>query len=129
MGFTASLSAWRLIELQGVSRIYRHPRILDKKITLNDYQGSIRQIVINELGREKPIFLPTNKLKRSAPKLIQRYAQRMNIENGIENIIDFFYMDTLPSWESRLVQIKLLREIFCISLIPYKQLLDFCSVR
>ena len=80
------LSAWRRIELQGVSRIYRHPKILDQKIQLKDYQQPIRQIVINELGREAPIFLLTNQLKRSAPKLIQRYAQRMIIENSIEEL-------------------------------------------
>jgi hypothetical protein len=90
------ISAWRRIELQGVSRIYRHPKILDQKITLKDYQEPIRQIVINELGREAPIFLLTNQLKRSAPKLIQRYAQRMIIENGIEDSIDF-HMDALSS--------------------------------
>jgi transposase len=91
------ISAWRRIELQGVSRIYRHPKILDKKITLKDYQGPIRQLVINDLGHEEPIFLLTNQLKRSAPKLIQRYAQRMIIENGIEDSIDFFHMDALSS--------------------------------
>ena len=91
------ISAWRRIELQGVSRIYRHPKILDQKIELKDYQQPIRQIVINELGREEPIFLLTNQLKRSAPKLIQRYAQRMIIENGIEDSIDFFHMDALSS--------------------------------
>jgi len=91
------ISAWRRIELQGVSRIYRNPKILDQKITLRDYQGSIRQIVIIDLGHEEPIFLLTNQLKRSAPKLIQRYAQRMIIENGIEDSIDFFHMDALSS--------------------------------
>jgi transposase len=91
------ISAWRRIELQGVSRIYRRPKILDQKITLKDYQQPIRQIVINELGREEPIFLLTNQLKRSAPKLITRYAQRMIIENGIEDSIDFFHMDALSS--------------------------------
>jgi transposase len=91
------LSAWRRIELQGVSRIYRHPKILDQKIELKDYQQPIRQIVINELGREEPIFLLTNQLNRSAAKLIQRYAQRMIIENGIEDSIDFFHMDALSS--------------------------------
>ena len=30
------ISAWRRIELQSVSRIYRHPRILDRKILLKD---------------------------------------------------------------------------------------------
>ena len=66
------LSAWRRIELQGVSRIYKTPRILDQKIPLRDYQGNIRQIVINDLGHEEPIFLLTNQLKRSASKLIGR---------------------------------------------------------
>ncbi|MFW6147984.1 MAG: hypothetical protein ACOC6B_06300 [Thermodesulfobacteriota bacterium] len=91
------ISAWRRIELQGVSRIYRTPRILDRKIVLNDYQGPIRQMVIADLGHEDPTFLLTNQLTRSAPKLVQRYAQRMVIENNIEDGIDFFHMDALSS--------------------------------
>jgi transposase len=91
------ISAWRRIELQGVSRIYRSPRILDRKITLNDYEGLIRQMVITDLGHEEPTFLLTNQLTRSAPKLVQRYAQRMIIENNIEDGIDFFHMDALSS--------------------------------
>ena len=91
------ISAWRRIELQGVSRIYRTPRILDRKIVLNDYEGPIRQMVIADLGHEDPTFLMTNQLTRSAPKLVQRYAQRMVIENNIEDGIDFFHMDALSS--------------------------------
>lgn len=91
------LSAWRRIELQSVSRIYKNPRILDQKIPLRNYQGKIRQLVIKDLGHEEPIFLLTNQLRRSAAKLINRYAQRMIIENRIENSIDFFYMDALSS--------------------------------
>jgi len=73
------ISAWRRIELQGVSRIYRTPQILDRKIALNDYEGPIRQMVIADLGHEDPTFLLTNQLTRSAPKLVKRYAQRMVI--------------------------------------------------
>lgn len=91
------ISAWRRIELKGVSRIYKTPLILDRKIVLNDYEGPIRQMVITELGHEDPTFLLTNKLKRSAPKLVQRYAQRMVIENNIEDGIEFFHMDALSS--------------------------------
>jgi hypothetical protein len=90
-------SAWRRIELQGVSRVYKTPRILDQKIPLKDYQGEIRQLVITDLGHEEPIFLLTNQLNRPAPKLIQRYAKRMIIENRIEDSIDFFHMDALSS--------------------------------
>jgi len=91
------MSAWRRIELQGVSRIYRTPRILNRKVILKDYEGPIRQLVVADLGHEDPTFLLTNQLTRSAPKLIKRYAQRMIIENNIEDSIDFFHMDALSS--------------------------------
>jgi len=90
-------SAWRRIELEAVSRAYRTPRILDQEITLRDYEGPIRQLVVTELGHEEPTLLLTNQLGRSAVTLIGRYAQRMLIENGIEDGIDFFHMDALSS--------------------------------
>jgi hypothetical protein len=91
------ISAWRRIELEGVSRIYKTPRILDQKIRLRDYQGPIRQLTVTDLGHEEPTLLLTNQLRRSARKLIGRYAQRMLIENTIEDGIDFFHMDALSS--------------------------------
>lgn len=91
------LSAWRRIELRGVSRMYTHPRIIDEKIHLTDYEGPIRQIIIADLGHEDPTFLLTNHLSGSAPRIIERYAKRMLIENTIEDSIDFFHMDALSS--------------------------------
>jgi hypothetical protein len=91
------LSAWRRIELTSVTREYRTPRILDQTITLSGYKGSLRQIIIADLGHEEPTFLLTNQLRRSAPQLVGRYAQRMIIENGIADGIDFFHMDALSS--------------------------------
>ena len=93
----AARSAWRRIELGGISRAYRTPRILDQRIALRDYQGLVRQIIIADLGHEQPTFVLTNQLRRSAPRLIERYAQRMIIENAIEDGIDFFHMDALSS--------------------------------
>jgi transposase len=90
-------SAWQRIELDGVSRLYKYPRILDQRITLTGYQGSLRQLVIMDLGHEEPTFLLTNQLRRSAAQLIGRYAQRMLIENAIADGIDFFHMDALSS--------------------------------
>jgi len=110
------LSAWRRIELQGVSRIYKKPRILDQKIPLRDYQGEIRQLVIIDLGHKEPIFLLTNQLKRSATKLIQRYAKRMIIENRIEDSIDFFHMDALSSAVAMKVNLDVQLSIMASSL-------------
>jgi hypothetical protein len=90
-------SAWRRIELDGVSRIYRTPRVLDRTISLKGYAGPVRQISITDLGHEEPTLLITNQLRRSSAKLVGRYAQRMLIENGIQDGVDFFHMDALSS--------------------------------
>lgn len=90
-------SSWRRINLEGVSRIYRTPRILDREITLTGYQGPVRQLTITDLGHEEPTLLITNQLRRSPVKLIERYARRMLIENGIADGVDFFHMDALSS--------------------------------
>jgi hypothetical protein len=91
------LSAWRRIELEGVSRLYKTPRILDREIALRGYEGPLRQLTILDLGHEEPTLLLTNQRTRSAAKLIGRYAQRMLIENNIADGIDFFHMDALSS--------------------------------
>lgn len=90
-------SAWRRIELAGVSRIYKTPRILDQRIQLDGYEGAIRQIAVMELGHEEPTLILTNQLRRSAAKLVERYAKRMLIENNIEDGVNFFHMDSLSS--------------------------------
>jgi hypothetical protein len=90
-------SAWRRIELEGVSRIYKTPRILDEQITLPGYDGPLPQITILDLGHEQPTLLLTNHLYRSPVKLILRYAQRMLIENNIEDSVNFFHLDALSS--------------------------------
>jgi hypothetical protein len=90
-------SAWRQIELKGVSRQYTTPRILDRRITLSDYDRPVRQVIVTDLGHEEPTILLTNQLTRKASKLVGRYAQRMIIENSIADGIDFFHMDALSS--------------------------------
>jgi len=95
--YQAPASAWRRIELEGVSRVYKTPRILDQRIRLPHYQGELRQLAILELGHEEPTLLLTNQLRRSPAKLIARYAQRMVIENQIAEGINFFHMDALSS--------------------------------
>jgi hypothetical protein len=96
---TAALpaSAWRQITLKNVTRLYRTPRILDRRITLPGYDGSLRQLTITELGHEEPTFLVTNHLTQSPARLIGRYAQRMLIENQIADGVDFFHLDALSS--------------------------------
>lgn len=109
-------SAWRRVELEGVARIYRTPRVLDQGITLDDYDGPLRQLSVTDLGHEQPTILITNQLRRGTPKLIERYAKRMLIENGIQDGVDFFHMDALSSAVAMKVNLDLQLTLMASSL-------------
>jgi hypothetical protein len=96
---TAALpaAAWRQVELKGVSRLYRAPRVLDRRVTLPGYDGPPRQLTVMGLGHAEPTLLLSNHLTPSPARLLGRYAQRMLIENRIEAGIDFFHLDALAS--------------------------------
>jgi hypothetical protein len=90
-------SAWRRITLPSLTRAFRTPKVLDERITLPGYEGTLRQISVIDLGHEEPTILLTNNTKESCPTLVTRYAQRMLIENGISEAIQFFHLDALSS--------------------------------
>src|SRR5207244_8484777 len=90
-------AAWPRSSSQDVSPTYRTPRLLDRRTALTGYDRPLRQLTVADLGHEDPTLLLTNQLNRSASRLIGRYAQRMLIENNIEDGIDFFHMDALSS--------------------------------
>ena len=83
--------------MEGISRKYKHPRILDGQIALVDYDGPLCQVIATDLGHEEPTILLTNQLTKPPAKLLGRYAKRMIIENSIADGIDFFHMDALSS--------------------------------
>jgi hypothetical protein len=90
-------SAWRTVHLDVPHRIYQTPKIIDQQVRLRDYQGMVRQLFITGLGHEEPTVLLTNDLRTSAAKRITRYAQRMSIENGLADAVDFYHLDALSS--------------------------------
>ena len=47
-----------------MSRGNTHPRIIDGRITLADYEGPLRQVTIADLGHEEPTILLTNRKPR-----------------------------------------------------------------
>jgi len=91
------LSAWRRITLPALTRTFRTPKVLDERIHLPGYEGSLRQVTVIELGHEEPTVVLTNNLRLSCPALVTRYAHRMLIENGISEAIQFFHLDALSS--------------------------------
>ncbi len=90
-------ASWQRIHLPALTRQYRSPRVMEKQVKLNNYHGPLRQIAVIELGHEEPTILLTNQFNTSVVQLITRYAQRMIIENGIAEAINFFHLDALTS--------------------------------
>ena len=94
----APAADWRRIRLYEIERCYRNPRVLESKVELTDYPGTVRQIAVKDLGHDKPTLLLTNHLPRHrAARLVERSARRMVIENCIQEAIAFFHLDALSA--------------------------------
>jgi hypothetical protein len=109
-------SAWRRITLNSLTRSFRTPRVLDERIRLKGYEGELRQVTIIDLGHEEPTVLLTNNFQSDCPALVTRYAQRMLIENGISEAIQFFHLDALSSMVGLKVDFDLQLTIMASSL-------------
>ena len=90
-------SAWQRITLPALTRLFRTPKVLDEHVQLQGYPGRLRQVTVIDLGHEEPTILLTNNEKISCTALVTRYAQRMLIENGIAEAVQFFHLDALSS--------------------------------
>ncbi|MBS1269773.1 MAG: hypothetical protein MAG794_00724 [Gammaproteobacteria bacterium] len=98
-GIHRFMATWfQQVQRIGLSRTYRTPRVFDERIRLTGYGDKlIRQLSILDLGHEQPTILITNDMRATPATLITRYAQRMLIENGIAEAIQFFHIDALSS--------------------------------
>jgi hypothetical protein len=95
--YSRPASAWQRITLPALTRLFRTPKVLDERVQLKDYPGPIRQVTVIDLGHEEPTILLTNNTKITCTALVTRYAQRMLIENGIAEAVQFFHLDALSS--------------------------------
>ncbi|MGH8895166.1 MAG: hypothetical protein ACRDWY_17965, partial [Actinomycetes bacterium] len=94
---TLPRSAWRTVELDVPHRKFKTPRVVDQRVTISDYKGALRQLLIRDLGHDEPTILLTNDTTSSLKSIITRYAQRMLIENGLADAVSFFHLDALSS--------------------------------
>lgn len=95
--YSRPASAWQRITLSALTRLFRTPKVLDETVQLPNYPGTLRQVTVLDLGHEEPTILLTNNKKMTCPALVTRYAQRMLIENGIAEAVQFFHLDALSS--------------------------------
>lgn len=107
---------WQRIQLPALTRQFRTPRVLDTRVTLKGYAAPLRQLAITDLGHEEPTILLTNQMHASLVHLITRYAQRVLIDNGIADAINFFHLDALSSMVGLKVDLDLQLTLMAASL-------------
>jgi hypothetical protein len=108
----APAGAWRRVKIDAPHRKFRHPKVLDEIIQMgNDYTEPLRQICARDLGHDEPTVVLTNDTHSTAATVIQRYALRMLIENGIEDQVHFFHVDALSSAVAMKVDFDLLLSV------------------
>ena len=86
----------QVTQAKGKRRLVRY---VQETVTLEGYQGELRQIVFDGLGHESPTFVLTNDLPQrlTARQVIQAYARRNHVEHSLGEKITFFHLDCLAS--------------------------------
>lgn len=91
------LTGWQHIRLDNTKRKYPNLQIQESIIQLRGYNGELRQVIVRGTGREKPSFLITNDFNATTKLLVENYAKRWRIENGIAEAVKFFNLNALSS--------------------------------
>ena len=90
-------SAWTGAVLDTARRRHQPIRYIDESVKLRGYEGSVRQIAVDGLGRPKLTLFLTNHPRETARNLIIRYAGRNRVEDGLGISVNFFHLDCLAS--------------------------------
>jgi hypothetical protein len=91
------LEPWHRIHIPHAKRKYPNPLVHESFITLRDYEGDLRQLILRGNGREKPAFLVSNDFDTPLELLVGNYARRWRVENVISEAVKFFHLNALSS--------------------------------
>ncbi|HMB07612.1 MAG TPA: hypothetical protein VKP69_28260 [Isosphaeraceae bacterium] len=89
--------AWQHAVIDTPRRRHQQIRFVDEQVRLPGYEGSIRQLAVEGLGREQPTLFLSNNLAETARALVIRYAGRNGVEDGLGSSVNFFHLDCLAS--------------------------------
>jgi transposase len=92
-----ALEPWQRIHIPHAKRKYPNPLVHESFITLRDYEGNLRQLILRGNGREKPTFLVSNDFDTPLELLVGNYARRWRVENVISEAVKFFNLNALSS--------------------------------
>ena len=89
--------SWQKAVIDTPKRFHQQVRYVDERVHLPGYQGALRQVAVDGLGKEQPTLLLSNNTEETARNLVIRYAGRNRVEDGLGNCVNFFHLDCLAS--------------------------------
>jgi transposase len=92
-----ALESWKRIHIPHAKRKYPNPLVHESFITLPDYEGDLRQVIVRGNGHEKPAFLISNDFDTPSELMVGNYARRWRVENVISEAVKFFNLNALSS--------------------------------
>ena len=91
------IKKWNKIHIPHAKRKYPNPLVHESFITINDYEGELRQVIMKGNGHEKPAFLISNDFQTPLELLVGNYSRRWRVENVISEAVKFFNLNALSS--------------------------------
>jgi len=88
---------WVTIKIDNPKRKHSSPKVYESEISLKGYDGTLRQLIVTNTGREKPSFIITNDFEKPIKEVLLKYSRRWLVEKSIAEQIDFFHMNLVGS--------------------------------
>jgi hypothetical protein len=86
-------SAFTTVRIDRPGR-YRTPKVAEMPdVSITNYPGTVRQLVVTGLGRDAPTVIITNDRDTKTKTLIETYAHWMCIEQRLAEVIAGFHLD------------------------------------
>jgi hypothetical protein len=90
-------SFWTKTVIDTPKRCHQTVRYVDERVHLREYEGEVRQVAFDGLGRDQPTLLLSNNTEETARNLLIRYAGRNRVEGGLGDCVNFFHLNCLAS--------------------------------
>lgn len=88
---------WQKAVIDIPKRRHQYIRYLDERLSLDAYDGELRQIAVQGLGRENPTLFLCNNFEITPRQLVTNYARRNGVEDALGSSVNFFHLDCLSS--------------------------------
>lgn len=90
-------SKWKTIRVEAAGNKKRALKVYEEQVTLQGYEGTVRQIVITGNNKTKPAVVITNDFDLPLDKIVRKYAKRWIVEKTISEQISFFHLNNVCS--------------------------------